>query len=132
MVLPCRQIKNKETPEVVAYKDRTASDPSDYKAAFFNEFCSTLYLSNDSPFDNLIDDFVNQVLILKIFITQDKVGDILFNSTSTEQPVSMTSPYVFLKFVPRSCSANNLSLCLGQVPLCQNNTSFLSKCHGER
>ena len=61
-------------------------------------------MSNGSPFDDLIGDLVHPNLILKIFTTHYKVGDILFNSTSTKQPVSMTSPYVFLKFVPRRCS----------------------------
>ena len=104
MVLPCHQINIKETPAVVAYKDRTASDQPDYKAAFLKEFFRTLFLTNNSPFDDLIDDLVHSDLILKIFTTKDKVGDILFNSTSTEQTMSMTSPYVFLKSVPRSCS----------------------------
>lgn len=61
-------------------------------------------MSNGSPFDDLIGDLVHPDLILKIFTTHYKVGDILFNSTSTKQPLSMTSPYVFLKFVPRRCS----------------------------
>ena len=38
LVLPSHQIKNKETPAVVTYKDRPASD---HKAALFNEFFSS-------------------------------------------------------------------------------------------
>lgn len=124
MVLPCHQIKNKETPAVVAYKGRIVSDPSDYiKAAFFKEFFfSTLYLSNSSPFDDLIGDLVHPDLILKIFTTHDKVGDILFNSTSTKQPVSMTSPYDTFEICAKALF--NLSFCLGEVSSCQYNTSF--------
>ena len=109
-------IKNEEIPAVAGYNGTTASDAPNYKAAFFKEFFSTLYLSTDSSFYDLIDVLVHPDLILKIFTTQDKVEDILFNSTSTKQPVSMTSPICAKMLF-------NLSFCLNEVPLCQYNTS---------
>ena len=92
MALPFHQIKNKETPAVVTYKDRPASD---HKAALFNEFFSTLYSSNHSPNEDLIDDLVHSDPLLKMSFTQDEVEDILVKLNVQNVSASMASPRVF-------------------------------------